>query len=515
MIDERPSNFPGATLPEQLRYFASRQPERLFVSHRARRLSWGETHERASALAAFLLDHGLAWGQRVGLMLERSPEAVLGFLGAVMAGGVAFPLDYNQPAVYLQYVLDFTSPAALLVQDKFLPQLMGLQLPCPPENIVVVGDCPDGPHPSWERLCAKGGADPQLALSPEEPAYLNFTSGTTGLPKGAITTHLNILANTQAAVAALDLRPDDVHLCMFPVVAHPHELFARALYLGGASALVEGIYPASLAATIRDNQVSAMMAVAAIYETLVRSGDVKGSDLASLRAPESGGMHVNAELARRFQERFNARLTPVWGSTETTGIALAFPLHEQFRPGSMGKPCPGYEIKAIGEDGQEVGPGQLGDMWVRGPGVITGYFANEQETAKTLRDGWFMSGDLVKIDQDGFFHFQDRKARMLKVGGLKVFCTEVEETLASHPAVLEATVVRAFDPSHGEMPRAYVVLQPGQEAKPRDLRRYLEERLARYKVPKQYEFIEALPRSSAGKVLWRTLQDSGGEPPRA
>ncbi len=512
-----PPEIAGLTLPDLLERSAARHGRRPAITQRERVVDYAEYAARAHALAHHLLGLGLAPGDRVGLLMDKTPEALIAFMGVAAAGGVVFPMDFNQPPDVLQYVLSFTSPSALVADERFQDLLGRLKPPFAPECVVVNGGAVRPGFTAWERATTRGPSRrPAVALSPAGPVYLNFTSGTTGQPKGAVTTHLNLLYNTLGAVRALELREDDVHLCMFPVVAHPHELLARPLFLGGEAALAESIHPGHLARLVAARKVTAMMAVASIYHTLARASESGGGDLSSLRLAESGGMHVPPELARRFRERFCAAIVPVWGSTETTGVALAAPLDGSAPAGSMGRPVPFYEVKVLGEDGEELGPEAVGELAVGGPGVCRSYFNNPAETAKNLRGGWFISGDLVRRDREGFFHFVDRKARMMKVGGLKVFCAEIEAALRAHPGVEEVAVVRIADPAHGEMPKAVIVPVAGREPEAKALRHFLDGRLARYKHPRVFEFRAALPRNSAGKIHLRALEDDeeGREDPR-
>jgi len=334
---------------------------------------------------------------------------------------------------------------------------------------------------------------------------LNFTSGSTGVPKGAVTTHANIYWNARSAVESLNLVRDDIHLCMFPVFVHPHELFARALYLGGTMVLVESIYPKSIIKALTEHNVTCMMAIASIYETLIRHREISPFELPSLRIPESGGMHTNANLTTKFEESFRVPMIPVWGSTETCGIALATPTDSINRPGSTGIPCPYYEVKVIGESGAELLPEEIGEMLIRGPAVCTSYYNNPEETANNMKDGWFCTGDMVRKDSEDHFYFVDRRARMMKVAGMKVYPAEIEEVLTSHPDITEASVVKVKDRLHGEIPKAVIVSQNGLEMDKNLIRRYCEKRLPKYKVPRLIEFVDQLPKSPGGKVLWKNL----------
>jgi long-chain acyl-CoA synthetase len=250
-----------------------------------------------------------------------------------------------------------------------------------------------------------------------------------------------------------------------------------------------------------------MMAVASIYDALARLPESFSVDLSSLRIPESGGMHLNPVLAYKFRERFGVSILPVWGSTETTGIALATPIHEGYRPGSMGKPARYYEVKVLGDYGEELPPDRVGEMAVKGPGVCSGYYHQSEETDIFMKDGWFLTGDMVKMDCDGYYYFASRKNGMMKVAGLKIFPTEIEDILAGHPNIKAVAVVKSQDEDdlHGEVPKAVIVVKDGAEVSKSEIRKYCEERMSKHKVPRIIEFRNELPMTPGGKILYREL----------
>ena len=494
------------TLVEMLERDADLFPEKPALVYKESALSYSELHSRANALANFLLDIGLNKGERVGLLLHKTPEAIISFLGIAAAGGVIFPIDYNQTLNEVQLILDLTRASVLIVASEFQTLLPKLRLPCSGDRIIVVGKKLKKQYHMWDELMTYQGISlPDIDIQSDDIVYLNFTSGTTGVPKGAISTHANIYWNTLSSVEVLRLTHEDIHLCMFPVFGHPHELFARPLYLGGTIALVDSISPKSIVSAISAHNVTCMMATASIYETLVRFQQSHFLDLRSLRIPESGGMHLNPTLAQKFTECFKITIIPVWGSTETTGIALATPIQKGYRKGSMGKPCPYYEVKIIDENGKEVPPNEIGEMVIKGPAVCSGYLGNPEETKKYMKDGWFFTSDLVKKDSGGYFYFAARKTGMMKVAGMKVFPTEIEEVLSAHPKIAEVAVVKVQDHSHGEIPKAAIVLKDGARMSRVDIRKYCEERMSRYKVPRVIEFLSELPKTLGGKILYRKL----------
>jgi len=490
-----------------LQQSAEKYPAKSAIIFKDSKISYAELYERSRALAVFLAENGLKKGERVGLLLEKTPEAIIAFLGVAAAGGVVFPVDYSQIPVDLQFVLDLTHPSALIVASKFQPLLSSLRVPCPDQRIIVVGERAKTQYRAWQDAVSRQSPGmPEVRIEDDDIVYLNFTSGSTGTPKGAVTTHDNIYWNTLSAVESMRLTHDDVHLCMFPVFGHPHELFARPLLLGGTMVLVEGVSPKAIVKAIHDNNVTFMMAVASIYASMTKLDESHVPDLGTLRLAESGGMHVVPTLALRFNQRFKIPIVPVWGSTETTGIALAKPADGPYKPGAIGRPCPYYQVELIDEHGKKVGAGEVGEMIVRGPGVCSGYYRDPEETTSHMKEGWVYTDDLFKRDEDGYFYFLGRKTGMMKVAGLKVFPSEIEDTISGHPDVVEAAVVKVNEASHGEAPKALVVLKEGSTAGTIDIMKYCEKRLARYKVPRIIEFRKELPKTPGGKVLYKALQ---------
>jgi len=508
------------TVVQRLRESVWSSPHKPALVCGAEQLSYQELHDRTMALAAMLAEAGLSKGERVGCLLRKTPETILCFLGAMAAGGVFFPLDPNMLPQSRQASLAATRPKALFVAQEFLPLLRDVYGLPEPERIFVVPDTSGAAAASpcrsfreHEAHLSRQALLPEL--SPQDPAYLNVTSGTTGLPKCALTTHANIDANTTAAVQALGLGADDVHLCMFPAFVHPHEIFARPVALGGTLVLLDTVQPKSIARALSEHKVTTLMAVASIYETLVRLNSLKGHDFSSLRVPESGGMHVPPALRSAFAQRFGLPIHAVWGSTETAGIALANrmvggdPRNLEAPPGSMGRPCLGYEARVVTESCHDAEVDEVGELWLRGPGVCQSYYQGPEVRKPVVdHEGWFHTGDLVRHNAAGFFFFESRATGMMKVGGLKVYPVEIENVLRSHPDIAEVAVVKNEDSLHGEVPRAFVVLKDGAALDKASIRHYCSGKLHRLKVPKLVDFVDELPRTPGGKVAWKKLSSA-------
>jgi long-chain acyl-CoA synthetase len=505
------------SLTELLQRAAQSHPDKPALVDNHSSITFGKLMERAGNLAFALQRLGCRPGERVACMMEKRNEAVVAFLACAMSGIVFFPVDYNQTRPHLQFIFDLTRPSALIVQKKFLLQLAGLHVHCGGDRTIIHYSATDSRAGQddlrWDQIVRtppEAGWCP-VVTGPDDPVYLNFTSGTTGTPKAAVTTNANLYWNTRAAIEAFGLREDDVHLSMFPIFGHPHELFMRGLMLGGTSVLVDGIAPRTVMESLERNNVTCMMAVASIYQSLLKYVQISDKKLEFLRVAESGGMFVTEDLARSFSSAMGIPISPVWGSTEACGIALVNHGHTSDGPlpGATGRPAPHYEVKLVDDDGETIDePGVVGQMCVKGPGVCGCYFGSPEETAKQFRDGWFYSGDLFKRDADGFYYFSGRASRLIKVAGLKVYPTELEDVISKHPEVAEVAVVRAADRRHGEVPRAVVVPVAGSEVTAEELRRYCAELLEHFKVPRIFEFREALPKNPVGKVLYRVLEET-------
>lgn len=494
------------TLVDMLAENAERIPNKIAIIYHDRQTTFQMLYHESNALANFLGGSGLEPGDIVGLFMNKIPELITSFLGVIGAGGVVFPVDFHQPRHQIQYLIDLTHPRVMIVSEEFQQLLSSLTLPSNYIITIVIGAPFSSGAVNWNQVILNNDNNPPgISVSLDDTAYFNLTSGTTGSPKCAVTTHANIFWNTVAAVESLGLTSEDVHLCLFAVFAHPHELLARPLYLGGTLVLLDKIAPKTISRTIAEHGVTCMMAMASIYRMLVQLHDASAFELQSLKYPESGGMHTPSVLLKEFEERFQRRIIPVWGSTEATGIALAMLPGQEYKPGSVGRPCPFYEIRIVDDNDIDLEDNHIGEMLIRGPGVVSHYFGNLEETKKCFKNGWLYTGDMFKKDTSGNFFFAGRRQGMMKVGGIKVYPTEIEEVLLMHPGVSEAVVVKDYDNLHGEIPKAIIVPKANSMLNKRDIRQFCEKRLSKYKVPKIVEFIQELPKTSGGKIRWSEL----------
>jgi acyl-coenzyme A synthetase/AMP-(fatty) acid ligase len=493
------------TLIEMLEKNVRDIPEKAAIIYRDRKIINRELNEFVNSVASFFISAGVKKGDRVGIMLPRIPELVISFLAIAKAHAIVAPINFELPPEKIQDILYSITPPFLIVHSTYIElvrkAVSGINI-----QIITVG--------TKERGCLfldeimKGETTDNLSLNIgiNDVVYLNYTSGSTGNPKGAITTHANIYWNTVASVDALKLTRDDIHLCMFASFAHPHEIFARPLYLGGTMVLVDKIYPKSIAEAISKYKVTCMMGLAPMYENLLDMLEHKNYNLSSLRIPESGGMYTRTELIERFKRKIGVPIIPVWGSTETTGIALANRPGEYIPPGSVGRPCLSYEVKIVDEKDRELPDGEIGEMIFKGPAVVRGYHEDTTNNQTSFKDGWYYSGDLGRRDRNGNFYFIERKTGMMKVAGLKVYPLEIELTLMEHPDIKEVAVIPAKDKLRGEVPRAIIVTKNGKAITEKEVLRFCRERLPHYKLPRIVETIDSLPKIGSGKINKKVLQ---------
>lgn len=502
-----PSDRVGATLHEALEQRRAEHPSRPFILAHDTALTYEDVWRLTAGFAEFLHSRGVSRGDRVCLLLPRVPELILAFLGAVRVGAIPVPVNYMLGTEDVRRSVAEASAAVTVAHEKILLQHR-LERGADAGALVVVGRETGGCVP-WRRACFFSDRRPEGGGGFDEIAYLNYTTGSSGRPKGALATHANIHWNTRAAVELFGITGRDVHLCMFASFAHPHELFARAIHTGGTVVLLEEINPKTIARTIKERGVTCMMGLAPMFDMLI--AHCAGSGLAPLRIAESGGMYTRPETIADFQRHFGLPVLSVWGSTETTGIALANSPTAFRSDGSAGRACPHYRVRVVDEQGGEVGEGEVGELAFSGPGIVSGY---REGVPFPSEAGWYRSGDLARRDAEGYHYFVERKTGLLKVAGMKVYPLQIELAIQAHPAVSEVAVTGIPDRMRGVVPKAFVVLKEGYRVDASELRRYCRHRLADYMVPREVQVVGDLPRIGSGKVDKKALAGirDAGEP---
>lgn len=493
------------TLGEVLARTTARVPDSVAIYWEDQAITFRQLDELVNKVANGFVAAGIKPGEPVGLLINKRPELVVTFLACARMGAVATPINFKLTHDRIRFQFEHISMTACIIEKDHKAIFESVRDLMPnPRRAIFLSDAPasvDGvAFNTWQELLSFPADLPDWNAGPDDVVYLNYTSGSTGRPKGAVTTHANIMWNCLSNLASFAMYETDVFLGMFSTFSHPHELFHRSIYLGCPAVLCDSLSPRIVGKAIQEHRVTWMMAVPSFYEMLFHQAESGHLDLSSLRTLEAGGAFIDAQTLEEMESRFGTTLMPVWGSTETSGVGLALVKSDERKPGTIGRACAFYDFRVMNDEGQEVGPDEVGELVVRGPAVVSGYLNMPEETEKLFRNGWYHTQDLVTRDADGFFRFVARRSEMLKIGGIRVYPVEIEQAIRAHPDVMNVVVVGASDKLRGEMARAIVLRKPGTSLTEKVLRQHCRKTLAVYQVPRIIEFWESIPQLPNGKV---------------
>ena len=497
------------SIVEAVRLHARREPERPAIFFEGRVVAYGALYEQAERMARALRAWGLASGDRVALFLENCPEFVVAYLGVQLAGGIVVLVNTQYRQVELGHILTDAGVRLCVSTPASADELSKLTLPAL-ETIALVGD---GPEPADERavhfdsLVARGEADSGSAIAlpdKDAPAVIAYTSGTTGRSKGALLLHRNLAANVAAVTSAWRWTEADRLLLALPLF-HTHGLMVGmhgTLYTGGSVVLRRRFDAAETLATLtRDTDVTMFFGVPTMYRRLVEEAKRTGAPARRLRLYVSGSAPLDRSLSEEFARIFGQTILERYGMTETI-MNLTNPYDGERRPGTVGAPFLGQEARVVDTTTRQPLPdGETGEIEVRGPHVFAGYWNRPDATAEAFNeDGWFKTGDLGWRSVDGYFTIAGRARELIISGGYNIYPREVEDVLATHPAVAEVAVLGIPDADLGEQVAAVVVCKDGVPINADELIAFCRERLASYKKPRRVLFAPSLPRNALGKV---------------
>jgi long-chain acyl-CoA synthetase len=516
---------------------AQRFPRRVALEFLGRSLTYRELWREVEAFAKGLQEAGLRPGDRVAIMLPNSPQFVIAFYGTLLAGGVGVNVNPMYTPRELRHQLQDAGVQALVILDQLLPRYQEVKAEVPVRLLVRTGIQDYLPFPKnllyplmlrrkgqapkalegipWRAFLKRGRPEP-VAVDLDDLALLQYTGGTTGLAKGAMLTHRNLSSNALQVRAWIpDFREgEEVVLGAIPFFHVYGMTVAMNLALLGAAKLVLLPRPeiGPIVEAIEKHRVTLFPGVPTLYVAFNNFPGIEKRNLKSVRACISGSAPLPLEVAERFEKLTGAKLVEGYGLTEASPVTHCNPLYGERRLGSVGLPLPGVDAKVVDEEGKEVPLGEVGELIVKGPNVMKGYWNRPEETQKALKDGWLFTGDLARMDQDGYFYIVDRKKDMIIAGGYNIYPREVEEVLYGHEAVQEAAVVGVPDPYRGETVAAFIVLKEAYRGKvtEKDIEAFCRANLAAYKVPRIIQFREGLPKSSVGKILKRELTKEVG-----
>ena len=485
-------------------------PNRAAVRLEDRILTYKQLDERSALVAGLLAALGVEAGDRVALMLPNVPEFAMLYYGLLRAGAVVVPMNPLLKAREVEFYLGDSGAKLMFAWHATAGEADKGAEASGTQFVPVAVE-------TFDRLLA--GHAPVTAVSDradDDTAVILYTSGTTGRPKGAELTHTNLRRNAAVSAATLfHLEPDDVVMGCLPLFHSFGQTCGLNAVVGSGACLtlVPRFDAGKALEVIQRDRVTVFEGVPTMYVALLNHPQRRDFGVGSLRVCVSGGAALPVEVLRGFEESFGCIILEGYGLSETSPVASFNHPGRQRKPGSIGTPIEGVEIRVVDLSGQDVPAGEVGEIAIRGHNVMKGYWRHQQATLEAIPDGWFRTGDLARQDEYGYLFIVDRKKDLIIRGGYNVYPREIEEVLSEHPAVAEAAVIGIPHATHGEEVGAAVVLKPGAEATAAELRAFCKQRVAAYKYPRHVWLEAALPKTATGKLLRREVQPPEGLSP--
>jgi long-chain acyl-CoA synthetase len=479
-------------------------------------LTYAELRDAAKKFANALAGLGVESGDKVALMVPNVPQFAIAYYGILNVGAAVVPLNVLLKGPEVSYHLGDSDAVALVAWESLLEEARkGYEEAERCEKLIVVEEpdgegAPEGTY-GFDKLLVDSSAGCEMArTTPEDTAVVIYTSGTTGRPKGAELSHFNMFYNAVCnADKLLGLREDDIEIAVLPLfhIFGQTCVMNAGVYAGNTVVLVPRFEPDTVLKAIQDAGVTVFTGVPTMYQYLLRHPDLDEYDTSSLRLGVSGGAAMPLEVLKAVEERFGIVILEGYGLSETSPTTCFNRSTGQRKTGSIGLPIWGTEARVVNEEDEEVPRGERGELVVKGHNVMKGYYKNPKATEEAMRGGWFHTGDMATMDEDGFIFIVDRVKDMILRGGYNVYPREIEEVLYEHPAIAEVAVIGVSHEELGEEVRAVVALKQGESATEEEIVAFAKERVAAYKYPRSVAFIDDLPKTATGKVLKRELTD--------
>ncbi len=531
--------YPDRPLHTNLEETARKYPDATATILMNAKMTYGQLNERVDRFAAALQQLGVKKGDRVAIYTANCPQFIISYYGALKAGAIVVTFNPLYAAREVEHQLKDSGAETMVVMSGFYPILKQVRANTPLKHAIVTNikeyfpplikllftlakekkgghrqDISGDANTYWfQDLLDKAPAKPKpVEVKPSDTACFLYTGGTTGVPKGAELTHSNLMANCVACRHWMhDIQETkEVVLTALPLY-HSYGMTTcmnLAVYSAAAMLLIPNPRDyADIMKNINKHHPTLFPGVPTQYVAFNNFPGIEKYDVSSIRACMSGASGLPVQVQKRFQELTGARLVEGYGLSEASPVTHANPVYGDNRIGTIGLPWPDTEAKIVDlETGEkELGVGEIGELIIRGPQVMKGYWNMPEETAIALRKGWLYTGDIAKMDEDGYFQIVDRKKDMIIAGGFNIYPRDVEEVLYEHPKVMEAVVAGIPDPYRGETVKAYIILKEGQTATEEEIIAFCKDKIAKYKVPTAVEFRTELPKTIVGKILRRML----------
>ncbi|HEY9312078.1 fatty-acid--CoA ligase FadD5 [Williamsia sp.] len=499
-----------------IRRHAEMKPEEVALRFNGQDTSWKQLDERSTAFAAALYRRGVRFGDRVLVLMLNRSEYVEITLGANLIGAIAVPVNIRMTPPEIGFLVADSGATVIVTESLLAPLADAVRTSTPGvDNLIIVGPSDVADALDYETLLAEDPSDlPAIDVPENSIALIMYTSGTTGNPKGAMLSHANMQAQALTCITALQTKVDDIGSCVAPMF-HIAALGSMAplFYMGVRTVIhpLGAFDPESLLDVLEAERITSIFLVPAQWQVVCAAQQAKPRDL-SLRVISWGAAPASDTVLHAMSDTFpDAINVAVFGQTEMSPITCVLEGKDALRKlGSVGQVIPAVQARVVDPEMNDVPLGSVGEIVYRGPTMMEGYWQNPQGTADAFAGGWFHSGDLVRMDEEGFVYVVDRKKDMIISGGENIYCAEVENALFAHPKILEAAVVGRADDRWGEVPVAIVVLKPEEQLTFEELIGFLNEHLARFKQPKEMIVIDELPRNASGKVVKPSLRKEYG-----
>jgi len=481
-----------AYLPEVFDRAAEANRSRVALIEETNQWTFEKLSDEVNRVAAVLREK--VKGDTVGILLLNSQKYIVTMLALWKAGKTVVPLNYLLPPAELGFIIKDSGMSALVSSQFFGQALAAIKPLFGDSGVILMADDADYAPASAA----------SVPSSYRDPALYLYTSGTTGRPKGVILTHENLVANVESCQQAGEFDHSDSFLCLLPFF-HTYAItgtFLLPLLNGSKMVLVDRFQPAKVLGLIQEHRISVFLAIPSMYRVLAATeGNV---NVSSVRFPISGGEPLPMAVAEAFEKRFGVPIFEGYGQTEAAPVVtLNTPTAR--KPGTIGRALPGVEVAIWDDQKRVLSAGEVGEIMVRGRNVMPGYHHLPEDTAKTITDSWLHTGDLGKLDEEGFITITGRKKELIISAGENIYPREIEDVLAQHPKVKEVAVIGVQDEVRGEVPKAFVIARDGMTVDEKELRAFCRDNLAGYKVPKHFDVVADLPRTPTGKVLKRML----------
>jgi long-chain acyl-CoA synthetase len=496
----------GLNLASIVTESAAQAPQRPAVRLGDAELTYAGLDDRSARLATLLREKGLQPGDRVGVMLPNVLDFPIAYYGVLRAGGVVVPMNVLLKRREIAFYLEDSGSKLLLAWHGFAAEARDGAADAGVEMVEVE------PQSFAAKLAGHEPAPGLADTAEDDTAVILYTSGTTGKPKGAELTHANLFRNADVSSRTTsEIAAGDVVFGGLPLFHSFGQTVSMnaSLMVGACLTLVPRFDPGEALATMQRDRVTHFYGVPTMYGALLHHPERESYDTSSLRTCITGGASMPVEVLRGFEEAFGAIVLEGYGLSETSPVSSSNHPDRERKPGSIGTPLEGVEMRVVDEDDNEVPQGEVGEIVIRGHNIMKGYWQRPDATAEAMRGGWFHSGDMARVDEEGYFYIVDRKKDLIIRGGYNVYPREVEEVLYEHPKIREAAVLGVPHDEWGEEIGAAVVLHDGEQLDPEEVSAYVKERIAAYKYPRLVWFVEELPKGPTGKILKREIEPPG------